>query len=390
MTDAPGKTSANLPLQVARIDVHVLRWPVQQPVRTSFGTMTDRPAVLLRIEDSEGAHGWGEAWCNFPTCGAEHRARLIETVLVPLLVGQRFDSAPAAWRLLTARTAVLGIQTGEPGPIAQAIAGVDIALHDLLARRAGVPLWRYLVGTTASQRAAPRIPVYASGINPDQPGEAVQRLRAEGHDAFKLKVGFGADRDLTNLRAVRDAAGARASVMVDANQAWDLGMARAMADRFADLTPAWLEEPMRADSSVADWQKLASMSPVPLAGGENVIGASAFDALIANGAMTVVQPDVAKWGGLSGVLPVIDRIQAAGLHYCPHYLGAGIGLMASAQLLAARPGGLLEIDANPNPLRSELFPPEASLRQGHLQLDERPGLGIEPDLLALRALCSRG
>jgi L-alanine-DL-glutamate epimerase-like enolase superfamily enzyme len=132
------------PVALARIEAHVLRWPVKVPVRTSFGTMHDRPAVLVRVEDAEGAFGWGEAWCNFPSCGAEHRARLIETVLAPLVTERAFASPEHAFREMSARTAVLAIQSGEPGPIAQAIAGVDIALHDLAARRAGLPLWRTL------------------------------------------------------------------------------------------------------------------------------------------------------------------------------------------------------------------------------------------------------
>ena len=80
------------PPAIARVEAHVLRWPVKVPVRTSFGVMHDRPAVLVRVEDGEGAFGWGEAWCNFPACGAEHRARLIETLLAPLVVGRRFAS----------------------------------------------------------------------------------------------------------------------------------------------------------------------------------------------------------------------------------------------------------------------------------------------------------
>src|SRR6478752_10825959 len=98
---------------IARVVAYVLRWPVRVPVRTSFGVMHDRPAVLVRVEDAEGAHGWGEAWCNFPSCGAEHRAALIEAVLAPLLVGRAFASAEAAFAEMTARTAVLAIQSGE-------------------------------------------------------------------------------------------------------------------------------------------------------------------------------------------------------------------------------------------------------------------------------------
>ena len=175
------------PPAIARVEAHVLRWPVRVPVRTSFGVMHDRPAVLVRVEDAEGAVGWGEAWCNFPSCGAEHRARLIETVLAPLVVGRAFADPQAAWREMTARTAVLAIQSGEPGPIAQAIAGVDIALHDLAARRAGVPLWRQLRAARGGDDSTRAVPVYASGINPDRPGDAVAALRRAGHVAVQAE-----------------------------------------------------------------------------------------------------------------------------------------------------------------------------------------------------------
>jgi D-galactarolactone cycloisomerase len=285
---------------------------------------------------------------------------------------------------------VLAIQSGEPGPIAQAVAGIDIALHDLAARRAGVPLWRHLGGPAAGPGDGVRVPVYASGINPDRSGETVAALRIGGYTAFKLKVGFGEARDLDNLAAVRAAAGADARVMVDANQAWDLDAAVAMGRRLAELAPEWLEEPLRADRPAHEWQRLAAACAIPLAAGENAIGDDAFDALIAARAVAVVQPDLAKWGGVSGVLGVVDRIAAAGLRHCPHYLGAGIGLLASAHVLAARPtsDGMLEVDANENPLRTLLCPPLAGLAAGRIALDETPGLGVVPDIGALRAMCA--
>ena len=378
------------PPALARIEAHVLRWPVRVPVRTSFGTMHDRPAVLVRVEDTEGAHGWGEAWCNFPSCGAEHRARLIESVIAPLLVGRAFASAETAFAELTARTAVLAIQSGEPGPIAQAIAGVDIALHDLAARRRGLPLWRHLARVDGEGGGKAGVPVYASGINPERPGDTVAALRDAGYTAFKLKVGFGAERDIANLAEVRRAAGADAAVMVDANQAWDLATATTMAHTLAASAPTWLEEPLRADRPMAEWQRLAAASPMALAAGENTIGEAAFAELVAGRAAVVIQPDLAKWGGISGVAAVVDRIAAAGLRYCPHYLGGGIGLLASAHLLAARgrADGWLEVDSNENPLRTLLCPPLATLASGRMTLAEAPGLGCDPDLAELRALCA--
>ena len=107
----------------------------------------------------------------------------------------------------------------------------------------------------------------------------------------------------------------------------------------------WLEEPLRADMPWDTWKELAASTTIPLAAGENVAGGGAFDAALAAGALRVVQPDLAKWGGFSGCLPVAKAIRAAGKRFCPHYLGGGIGLLASAHLLAAAGGdGLLEIE----------------------------------------------
>jgi len=70
----------------------VMRVPCAIPVQTSFGTMFDRPALFLEIEDNNGNKGLGEVWCNFPVCGAEHRARLLETTILPSLVDVEFSS----------------------------------------------------------------------------------------------------------------------------------------------------------------------------------------------------------------------------------------------------------------------------------------------------------
>lgn len=365
-------------LRPQRIEAFVYRAPIDTPVQTSFGIMRDRPAVFVRVTDADGATGWGEIWCNFPTVGAEHRARLVDSVFAPLLVGQTFASPEAAFADLTAKTAVLAIQSAEPGPVAQCIAGLDIALWDLHARRLEQPLWRLLGGASGS------VPVYASGLNPTAPEALAAQKLAEGYRAFKLKIGFGLERDQANLKALRAVIG-KAPLMVDANQAWDLDTATAMAGALKDFNLAWLEEPLRADRPWPEWQQLAKRCGIAIAAGENLAAAAAFDAAIESQAIAVVQPDMAKWGGFSACLPVAQGIRAAGLRYCPHYLGAGIGLLASAHLLAAVGGdGLLEVDANPNPLRSLTCAPLARISNGTIELGEAPGLGLPPDLPALR------
>jgi D-galactarolactone cycloisomerase len=364
------------PLRLKSLRASVYRAPIDTPVTTSFGIMRDRPMVLVTAEDQDGVEGFGEVWCNFPQVGAEHRARLVDSVLAPLATAQPFETAEALFRHLTAATEVLAIQSGEPGPFAQAIAGADIAVWDLLARKQNLPLWRLLGGS-------PDIQVYASGLNPTAPEVLARRKHAEGYRGFKLKIGFGAERDVTNLEAMRRELGPSLRMMVDANQGWSLDEALSIAPRLERFDLAWLEEPLRADRPWTDWRRLKAGTKLPLAAGENVYGQSAFGDALASDVLSVVQPDLAKWGGFSGCAAVARTIMAAGAIYCPHYLGGGIGLLASAHLLAGVGGkGLLEIDANDNPLRALLCGPLNHIREGQATLTETPGLGIGRDQLA--------
>lgn len=369
------------PLRIARVETFVYRVPIEQPVITSFGIMHDRPAVLVRVEDTDGAVGWGEVWSNFPACGAEHRARLVETALAPPLLGTEYAGPADAFASLERKTRALALQSGEWGPLAQALAGVDIALWDLTARRAELPLARLLGGEAALQT----VPTYASGINLKGAAHTVELCRAEGFRAFKVKVGFGAERDLKAVRAVVGGLHPDEALMLDANQAWDLSAALDMTARLADLDLEWLEEPLPADRPLAEWLELRAGTHIPIAGGENLRGAPAFARAARSGALQVIQPDICKWGGFTGCLPAARDAMAQGRRYCPHFLGAGIGLVASCHLLAAAGGdGRLEIDANPNPLRGLLAAPFPLMRGGVMTVPTGHGLGVVPSVAEAR------
>lgn len=363
-----------LAFRLKTIEAYVLRWPVKYPVRTSFGIMHDRPAVYVRVEDHAGHFGWGEIWCNFPACGAEHRARLLDTVLAPMVENVAFDSPQTAFQTMQDRTAVLAIQAGEPGPLAQVVSGIDLAIWDLVSRRSGQALWAFLGGTTD------QIKVYASGINPDQPEHTALKKYQEGYRAFKLKVGFDAVKDEANVAAMRQALPESTELMVDANQAWGLEEACRMVTRLSPYSLKWIEEPLRADQPLIDWTSLARISKTPLAAGENLMGLAQFESMIRSQALQFIQPDLAKWGGISGCLPVIATTRQNGLTYCPHFLGGGIGLMASAHVMAATggPGSMLEIDSNENPLRTEFSPPLQDIQDGMARLGHAPGIGVTP------------
>lgn len=359
------------PIRVRHIEAWALRAPIERPVETSFGAMRDRPAVFVRIETADGAFGFGEIWCNFPGCGAEHRVRLATEELGPLLTAAPFESPRHAFETLTEKVRVRVLQTGEAGPYRQAVAGIDIALWDLCARAAGRPLRLYL-----DPAATDRVPAYASGIHIGAAPDIVARARNDGFRAFKVKVGFDAAADVASLTSLSGGLAPGERLFADANQAWTVEQALDFARRAAGAKLGWLEEPLPADAPAADWARLAQEGTVPLAAGENIAGDADFDAAIAAGALTYIQPDIAKWGGFSRGFDVARAILAGGKTYCPHFLGGGIGLLASAHLLAAVGGpGLLEVDANPNPLR-EVFP-VAWPSDGRISLPSGNGLGID-------------
>jgi len=368
-------------ISIARIEAFLFRAEVKEPVKTSFGSIPRRSVLLLRVEDADGAHGWGEVWCNFPPYSTDTKMRLLETVICPAALAGTYLDPADAWHSLTARTHRWAIQGAEPGPFAACIAGLDLALWDLSARRAGKPLSVLLAGDNVNDT----VPAYASGLNPDTAAETVARCRVGGFRAFKVKVAFGAEADMRVVSGLAADLRPGERIMVDANQGWDLAEACRAVPRLGAFGLGWIEEPIAADRPAAEWAELALLSPVPLAGGENVMGYEAFATLIANGHHGVVQPDMLKWGGVTGAYAVGRRAVLSGRSYCPHWLGSGIGLLAAAHVLAAAGGpGLLEHDVMENPLREALAQPFPRVQQGLFPLPRTPGLGVEPDLAAAK------
>jgi L-alanine-DL-glutamate epimerase-like enolase superfamily enzyme len=364
---------------IARVEAKVVRTPIAVPVRTSFGIMRDRPAVFVRVTDTDGAEGLGEVWCNFPSVGAEHRARLANDVIGPLGVDGGELELCSVFAHLMQRLHILAIQSGEWGPFRQVAAGIDAACHDLVARKARLPLWRFLNGSGTG-----RIRAYASGIGPEAPADLAASAADRGHTAFKLKVGFGRETDLSSLTAIRSMLASDHRLMTDANQGWRLDDAQTGIALCTEHSASWIEEPIAADRPLTEWTALARVSSIALAGGENINHLSDFQRFIDSRIFGYLQPDVAKWGGVSGCFEVARLALGAGISYCPHFLGSGIGLMASAHLLAAAGGdGLLEIDVNPNPHRDALVGGALPLAGGFIQLSQAPGIGIEPDWRAL-------
>jgi L-alanine-DL-glutamate epimerase-like enolase superfamily enzyme len=372
--------------KIERVEAIVLRAKIKTAVQTSFGTMYDRPALLVKITDINGCTGYGEIWCNFPANGAEYKANLLAKEFSNWLRGKSFCSPAEIFDGLSAAFLVLGLQTGDPGTFLQIIAGIDQALWDLVARNQNQKLCN-LFGVPADS-----VKAYASGIHPKEAKERVPCALDRGFSSFKIKVGFGMKTDQQGLNEASDLTCDTHQLMADANQAWDsTSEAVENIETLNRFNLTWIEEPLRANSSLHDWHALEKAIEVPIAGGENLSTLATIKTYWQKGVFKYMQPDIGKIGGFTGLLRVFSTPKNAFSSrdnvYCPHWLGGMVGLAASAQLLTIVGNrGLLEVDINENPLREVLADWNlCPSKQGRIKLPDENGIGITPDLKAMKS-----
>lgn len=366
-------STAVAPLRIRSVEPVALEAPLPHRVASPMMTFGSVVSLLVVVRDLDGVDGWGEIWCNFPRFGIHHRARLLREVFAPLLTKRAFASPGEAWASLTQAGNILRLQSGEPGPVAAVIAGIDIALHDLVAKRAGLPLWKMLGGRSGRVRA------YASLGRAVETRPMVERCLAQGFRAIKLHASGTIADHVAEVRPIRKLVGESCELMLDVNSSWDPDAAVATIGQLAEDRLSWLEEPIPVDAPAEAWRRLAAVAPMPLAGGENMLSTAELDAALAARVLGVFQPDIAKWGGFSGCLPFARRVVAAGRRFCPHMFSGAPGQLASAHLLAAldSPDGMLEYGFGFTPLRDALLP--GGVTDGFFDLGEEPGLGLRLD-----------
>ncbi|MEO8754456.1 MAG: mandelate racemase/muconate lactonizing enzyme family protein [Casimicrobiaceae bacterium] len=357
-------------MKVAALEVIALDIPLPAAVKTPMTSISNVVTLLVRLTDADGVDGWGEIWCNFPRFGLYHRSRILRELVAPMVSGRTFDSPAECFSFLTRSTRVLRLQAGEPGPVGSVIAGIDIALWDIVAKKAGQPLWRLLGG------ARDAVQTYVSvGWGPTAL-EKVRMHHERGVTSFKVRSSGDLAAHLAMVNAARREIGPECELMLDLNSSWDEAAALEGIPALAEAGLAWLEEPIPVDSPADTWSTLAAAAPMPLAGGENMISEGDLVDAVELGALGVIQPDMTKWGGFTGTLPIARRVVEAGRRFCPHMFGGGVGTLAAAHLLAASNAhrGVLEWGVNPNPPRDAMLGSQPT--QGVFHLGNTPGLGV--------------
>jgi L-alanine-DL-glutamate epimerase-like enolase superfamily enzyme len=363
-------------LTITAIDVIPVRLPLREPFVISYATYPDILSVIVRVRTAAGATGWGEATPD-PNVTGETWGGVAETIrrdLAPALIRRDARDREAALRALDARV--------EGAPAAKA--ALDIALHDLVARALGVPLWLLLGGRS---KAALTISRVVSMVAPEEMAAAAARHVAAGFATVKLKVGEPVDTrlDVRRMAAVRAAVGPDVAIKVDVNQGWRTpGVAIAAIREMAPSRPLYVEQP------VAAWD-LEGLAEVRRQTGattmvdEGCHGPREMLRVVALRAADLVNIKLMKCGGLLNALKLNAIAETAGVV-------AQVGTMVESSVASAAGLHLALALANvqtvemggPLLLAEDLGDLVACYDRDRITLPERPGLGVEPDEVRLR------
>jgi L-alanine-DL-glutamate epimerase-like enolase superfamily enzyme len=260
------------------------------------------------------------------------------------------------------------------------LSGIDLALWDLRGKAVGWPLYRLLGG------AARAIPAYAGGVSLgyQEPAKLVDEARAlvaAGYRAVKLRIGDTVERDLERVAAVRKAFGDGLAILTDANTGYTVADARQAMPGLDAHGVGWLEEPFPAHDH-RSYAQAATFGRVPLAAGENHYTRFEFTRLIEDRVITILQPDLAKTGGITEGLRIAALASAWKLSINPHTSMTGLSMAASIHFLAAiENAGYFEADVSKgNLFRDRLTSTPYTLdRDGCVRPLEKPGIGVEVD-----------
>lgn len=345
------------------------------------GRRTYRSALLIQVETDEGITGFGSCSGN----GAILEV-MIERVLKPLLVGKSPLDIEELWE--TSYFSAVAKELGSRGLGVVALSGVDIALWDILGKAKRQPVFQLLGGA-----ARDKVPVYATALYPEEPSEVVKKAHAFAHKGFraaKIKVGFNLAQDIEIVRAVRAELGKDFTLMTDANQGYTVAVALRAAEAFAACGVAFLEEPLFVED-IAGHASLKAQGKIPIALGENLHTRFAFENFIARGAVDILQPDVARAGGISEAVEIAALAARHGLAVSFHTWGDAVALAASLHLAAVlKNSSVMELDCTENPLRSELLKEPLEAQEGFMLPPQGAGLGIELDPRALKRFAFSG
>jgi len=378
-------------VKITSIKSHVLRYELENELGYSQQYYKHRTAHLVEIETDENITGWGE--CFGPGNIALANKFIVEKVIQPLIKGENPTNKEYIWHKVYNSLR----DSGQKGMPIQALSGIDIALWDILSKKANLPLYQLLGGKCNNQ-----IPVYGYGMMlQEKPVEQLielfqkeaKEIKEKNFKAMKMKIGIGPKNDLKLVKAVREAIGDDYKLMVDANHAYNLSDALQVGKGLDEMNIYWFEEPV-APEDYEGYKELKKKLNTNIAGGEAEFTKYGWNQLIKNRCVDIAQPEVCGLGGITEYLKISALAQSNFIPIINHVWGTALSIAVNLHLLTAMPdmpGGLfsskpmLEFDTtSKNKFITELTEEKFSIldqvknNNGFAKPLEGIGIGINP------------
>jgi L-alanine-DL-glutamate epimerase-like enolase superfamily enzyme len=349
-------------VKIAKVETFIVQTPIRREIGDATHAFTHWSTTGCWIHTDDGLVGTG--YTGLEGDGEQLITDVIERYYAPVLIGRDPFEVKALWEELQWGRLHW---VGRAGITQMALSAVDIALWDLLARAAGVPLWKLLGGAKPEHITTYNTDGGWLNWSIDELVADVGRIVEEGWTALKVKV--GADNpadDVTRVAAVRAAIGDEPRLMVDANMVWDARTARSVGRRLAEYDLAWIEEPLHPDD-IPGHARLARDLTTPIAVGESLYHRFAFRDYVTADAAAVLQPDVTRVGGITEWLRVAGLAASFNLPVVPH---VGDMMQVHQHLVAATPNApMLEYI----PWTLDLFVDPVRVERGQVVVPQSPG-----------------
>lgn len=332
--------------------------------------------IYVKIIDDEGVIGWGECrpmrqW-SYET--PESAVTTIRRYLAPAIVGHEISDRAGLHALMNV---AIGRGTSTGQPIAKS--AVDLAIHDLAAKRAGLPLREFLGG--ARERRDLSISFTITGHDAGQAREQMLAGQAEGFKHFNFKAAVQADTDVAVAKALKQTIAAGGFLWSDANQGFDIARAKYVAHAFEEIGVDILEQPLPADQ-FSTMKELRRATRIPLAVDEASVSPNDFLNYVVAGLVDYLIIKVTRSGGLWPSSQQIAVAQAAGLPMLVSGLTDGLLTKLAACQLASvfGVGGPVALNGTQFIDEAGLYPAKGEIEsRGNIRLNDVPGIGIEPD-----------
>jgi L-alanine-DL-glutamate epimerase-like enolase superfamily enzyme len=370
-------------MKVESVDFFYLSMPVVRDV--GDGSQDG----LLVLVTAGGYTGWGECEAAPLVSMASWNCPMSHSACKPVsasVLGQRLEGPDDIRRV----NALVRANSFDLLQAEHTLSGIDVALWDLLGKKLGQPVYRLLGWPRAYPKTA-----YASQLFGEDTQTTYRQARQVVQAGFQAaKFGWGpfgrgsVEADAEQVAAAREGLGREAVLLVDAGTVWgdDVDVARQRLPALRACATLWLEEPF-VSGALAAYRELAGMSaPIKLAGGEGCHSLHQAKNMIDYAGLGYIQIDTGRIGGITTAKQVADYAEAKGVCFVNHTFTTSLALSASLQPYAGLAGHeLCEYPAQPSALAQELtltrILPDA---QGRIHLPEGPGLGLEPDLDAIK------